>query len=52
MSHKLGIIGYGGMACWHHNSIKANFNDLEVVAAYDIAQDRTELAKKKRTYNV
>ena len=46
MSHKLGIIGYGGMANWHHNNIKASFSDLEVVAAYDVAEDRIELAKK------
>ena len=45
MSHKLGIIGYGGMACWHHDSIKANFDDLTVVAAYDIDEKRRGLAK-------
>lgn len=45
MSHKLGIIGYGGMAGWHHNSIKQNFTDLQVVAAYDIDPARRELAK-------
>ena len=44
--HKLGIIGYGGMANWHHQSIKANFKDLEVVAAYDIDPERLELARK------
>ncbi len=44
--HKLGIIGYGGMANWHHQSIKANFSDLEVVAAYDIDPARLELARK------
>ena len=47
MSHKLGIIGYGGMACWHHDSIKANFTDLQVVAAYDIDEGRRELAKSR-----
>ena len=46
MKHTLGIIGYGGMAGWHHNSIKENFNDLEVVAAYDIDPERLKLAKK------
>ncbi|MBO4869147.1 MAG: Gfo/Idh/MocA family oxidoreductase [Clostridia bacterium] len=44
--HKLGIIGYGGMAGWHHNSIKANFDDLQVVAAYDIDPARLEAAEK------
>lgn len=44
--HKLGIIGYGGMANWHHQSIKANFSDLEAVAAYDIDPARLELARK------
>lgn len=46
MSHKIGIIGYGGMAAWHHNSIKNNFSDLEVTAAFDVAEDRKELAKQ------
>ncbi|MBO4422539.1 MAG: Gfo/Idh/MocA family oxidoreductase [Clostridia bacterium] len=46
MSHKLGVIGYGGMACWHHQSIRANFTDLEVVAAYDISAERLGLAEK------
>ena len=44
--HKLGIIGYGGMAGWHHNSIKSNFDDLQVVAAYDIDPARLEVAEK------
>ena len=34
------------MANWHHQSIKANFKDLEVVAAYDIDPERLELARK------
>lgn len=45
MSHKLGIIGYGGMGAWHRNSIVSNFTDLEVVAVYDIAEDRRKLAE-------
>lgn len=45
MSHKLGIIGYGGMAAWHHQQIKTHFNDLEVVAVYDIDESRRKLAK-------
>lgn len=46
MGHKLGIIGYGGMACWHHDNSK-RVDDFEVVAAFDIAQDRRDLAASK-----
>ncbi len=44
MSHKLGIIGYGGMAAWHTKMIKDNFEDLVPVAVYDIDEGRRALA--------
>ena len=45
MGHKLGIIGYGGMASWHHkNSVKVD--GLEVVAAYDIDPERVKAAEE------
>lgn len=44
MGHKLGIIGYGGMANWHHkNAVKVD--GLEVVAAYDIDPERVKVAE-------
>ncbi|MBR4941551.1 MAG: Gfo/Idh/MocA family oxidoreductase, partial [Clostridia bacterium] len=46
MAHKLGLIGYGGMAAWHHESINKAVDGLEVVAAFDIRQERLDLAEK------
>jgi predicted dehydrogenase len=46
MGHKMGIIGYGGMAGWHHDNSK-RIKDFEVVAAYDIAEKRLEIAKER-----
>ncbi len=46
MHHRLGIIGYGGMAGWHHeNSVRVN--GLECVAAYDIDPERLQIAEKR-----
>ncbi|MBQ9939593.1 MAG: Gfo/Idh/MocA family oxidoreductase [Oscillospiraceae bacterium] len=50
MTHRFGIIGYGGMAGYHHaNSLKyEEFKDeFKYVAAYDINPERLELAEKK-----
>ena len=46
MAHKLGLIGYGGMAEWHHKSINESVDGLEVIAAFDIRQERLDLAKE------
>lgn len=46
MEHKIGIIGYGGMAGWHHDNSK-RVGNLECVAAYDIDPKRLEVAKEK-----
>ncbi|MCL2095742.1 MAG: Gfo/Idh/MocA family oxidoreductase [Oscillospiraceae bacterium] len=48
MAHKMGIIGYGGVAAgWHHENIKKSIEGLEVVAAYDINPDRLAAAKSR-----
>lgn len=46
MEHKLGIIGYGGMASWHHENSK-RVDGLTVVAAYDIDEERVKAAEEK-----
>jgi len=46
MGIKLGIIGYGGMAGWHHQN-SARVPDVEVKAAYDIDPERVKLAREK-----
>ena len=46
MAHKLGLSGYGGMAEWHHKSINESVEGLEVIAAFDIRQERLDLAEK------
>ena len=46
MAHKLGLIGYGGMAEWHHKSINESVDGLEVIATFDIRQERLDLAEK------
>ena len=46
MAHKMGIIGYGGMAGWHHENSK-RIKDFAVVAAHDINPDRLAAAKER-----
>jgi len=46
MAHKMGIIGYGGMAGWHHENSK-RIRDFEVVAAYDINPARLAIATER-----
>ena len=46
MKYKLGIIGYGGMAAWHHSN-SSRIENLEVTAAYDIDPERLKLAEEK-----
>ena len=46
MKHKAGIIGYGNMGSWHAENINSRIDDLEVVAIYDINEDRQALAKE------
>ncbi len=50
MLHKLGAVGFGGMAMHHFNNVK-NFSDIiSFKGAYDINPARMELAKSKGLY--
>ena len=53
MAIKLGIIGYGGMAHWHRDSVRS-IPDCDVIGVYDIdpakvAEGALRAAKKGRT---
>lgn len=43
-NHKIGIIGFGGMAGWHRELIET-IERLEVAGIYDIRQERMDLAQ-------
>lgn len=45
MAHQLALLGYGGMARWHHRNIQERVAGLKVVAAWDIQPE--ELAKAR-----
>lgn len=47
MAYKMAIIGYGGMAGWHNQSIKKDVPEFEVVGAYDIRDEAKEKIKEK-----
>ena len=42
---KIGIIGFGGMANWHRETI-AEIDGLEVAGIYDVKEERVEFAKE------
>ena len=44
--HQMGIIGYGGMASWHHENIR-RIEGLQVAAAYDVDPQRVRAAREK-----
>ena len=46
MKHRLAIIGYGGMARWHHQNIKEKIPAIEVVGAYDVREEANEKARE------
>ena len=46
MKHKLGIIGFGGMANWHFENCPKT-GCIEPVAVYDIDPDRVKAGEKK-----
>ena len=46
MKHKMGIVGFGGMAGWHFDLIKG-IKNLEVVGVWDIDEERREIAVSK-----
>lgn len=43
---KLAVIGYGGMARWHHSSMKSS-GLIDVIGAYDIDKDALDCARSK-----
>ena len=46
MPLKVGIIGYGGMAGWHHKTIN-DLSELDVIGAYDIRDEVREKIHKE-----
>ena len=44
--HKAGIIGYGNMGSWHAENVNERIDGLQVVAIYDIEEERKKLAKE------
>ena len=46
MAHKHGLIGYGGMANWHHENIRDRIPQIDVVAAYDIRPEARAAAEQ------
>jgi len=42
MSLNMAIIGYGGMAGWHHRAIKKDVPEIKITAAYDILDESKE----------
>ena len=45
-TYKLGIVGYGGMASWHHENL-ARVEEVQPYAAYDIRPERNQIAESK-----
>ena len=46
MKHRLAIIGYGGMAGWHHANIKEKIPAIQVVAALDVREEARQKARE------
>ena len=46
MGHKVGIIGYGGMAGWHVKKIMKSLENCEPTAVYDIDEAKLAAAEK------
>lgn len=46
MKHRLAIIGYGGMAGWHHSNIKEKIPAIEVVGALDVREEAEAKARE------
>jgi len=47
MEHKLGVIGYGGMAAGHHCSVADRMENFSVGGVYDLRPERLEDARKR-----
>lgn len=46
MKHRLALIGYGGMAGWHHSNIKEKVPSIEVVGALDVREEANAKARE------
>lgn len=46
MKHRIGMVGFGGMAGWHYDLI-GSIDDLEVAGIWDIRQERRDYAAEK-----
>lgn len=46
MKHRIGMVGFGGMAGWHYDLIQS-IDDLEVAGIWDIRQERRDYAAEK-----
>ena len=42
--HRMALIGYGGMAGWHHTNIKEKIPQIEVVGALDVREEANQKA--------
>jgi predicted dehydrogenase len=48
MAHKMAIIGYGGMAGWHHDKISKNFSQqLQIAGIYDVREEAAAKARER-----
>ncbi|MDR2103549.1 MAG: Gfo/Idh/MocA family oxidoreductase, partial [Treponema sp.] len=47
MKHKMAIIGYGGMAGYHHENLQKHFPEMEIVGIYDIREEAVQKAHEK-----
>lgn len=45
MKHRLALVGYGGMAGWHHSNIKEKIPNIEVVGAFDVREEANDKAR-------
>ena len=43
---KAGLIGYGNMGSWHVENVNSRIEGINIVAAYDIDEERKKLAKE------
>ncbi len=50
MKHRLALVGYGGMAGWHHSNIKEKIPNIEVVGAYDVREEANDKARANGLY--
>lgn len=52
MKHRLALIGYGGMAGWHHSNIREKIPQIQVAAAFDVREEAMEKARQNglKTY--